>query len=231
MYVVLIGVSARCVWLLDPFYYFDWVPTILRLSLFWVGTDFIFGGAVLAYAVWLEVVLKSKKLNSQSITTFKATKIGSITFVIVELSFFAGTLIVSLIISGATAFDTLMVLVAIAFTIAMLVLHFVFLPTLTSVAKQSISIKVKDIHRYINWMVFPANILNLVFGGVQIIFQIIFPLTSPYRLYSELTLQAVFRTIDLVMLYFYYQIVLYEGVDDSSFTNTPSQAKATKSHV
>eukprot|EP01129_Flabellula_baltica_P007006 TRINITY_DN267_c0_g1_i1.p1 TRINITY_DN267_c0_g1~~TRINITY_DN267_c0_g1_i1.p1 ORF type:complete len:196 (+),score=16.78 TRINITY_DN267_c0_g1_i1:123-710(+) len=116
-YMVLLGVASRIIWFIDPLSYFDSVEPVLRDCLYWFGTNSLFGGAVLAYAIWLEVVLTTKsRLKPSNVVTFRVAKTSFVVYVFVGLGFYIVALLITSLLGAIDAFDSVMVLIAIPFS-------------------------------------------------------------------------------------------------------------------
>eukprot|EP01129_Flabellula_baltica_P004221 TRINITY_DN1449_c0_g1_i2.p1 TRINITY_DN1449_c0_g1~~TRINITY_DN1449_c0_g1_i2.p1 ORF type:complete len:280 (+),score=26.07 TRINITY_DN1449_c0_g1_i2:49-888(+) len=178
VYMCVIGSLFRVLYFLDPFYYFDDVPLILNRFVFWFGSISIASASILTYAIWIEVLLSVKQIrrNSTRTTNFRTARIA---FIVASLSlfflFFVFILVFVILMGNLEAFNLVITVTSVLYTLMYLIVHLIFSPQLKEIIEQSVSNKILTINEYVNLMVILCNILLLVFGIVIIIFYRIVP--------------------------------------------------------
>eukprot|EP01129_Flabellula_baltica_P012270 TRINITY_DN5518_c0_g1_i1.p1 TRINITY_DN5518_c0_g1~~TRINITY_DN5518_c0_g1_i1.p1 ORF type:complete len:307 (+),score=38.76 TRINITY_DN5518_c0_g1_i1:3-923(+) len=209
VYLTLLGIFARIIWMLDPYEYITAIPTMVRDAIFWFSVNCCFGGVVLAYTIWLEVIKTASVLSKKM--PFNLAKIACIVFIIVSFTLYYSILAIVLAIEDYACFGLILVLVGVVFTLGFISVHVYFMPKFKKVVNRSFSQKLRDINEYVNWMVLFTNIIQLIGGILRGAIESQFPLSSPTRIFVTLSFEWFFRLKELFMCYWLFKIVLYRN--------------------
>eukprot|EP01129_Flabellula_baltica_P008328 TRINITY_DN329_c0_g1_i3.p1 TRINITY_DN329_c0_g1~~TRINITY_DN329_c0_g1_i3.p1 ORF type:complete len:295 (-),score=28.55 TRINITY_DN329_c0_g1_i3:49-933(-) len=212
-YIMVVCSGTSVVYALDPW---EIVPvnTVLRLVMRWFPTILLFSGAVLAYVIWLEAIRATKKLKRHDTLSFRVAKISIIIYVGISSSVFVIALLIVFVLDQSEAFNTVMIVISIIFTIGYMGMHIYFLPTIVKVVKNTSSLKIKRIHKFVNALVFVPTTLNLVQAVVRIILESIFLLSNPARIYISLG-QKLVETIGAWLIFYCVYQILFGGLKTS----------------
>eukprot|EP01129_Flabellula_baltica_P014367 TRINITY_DN6856_c0_g1_i1.p1 TRINITY_DN6856_c0_g1~~TRINITY_DN6856_c0_g1_i1.p1 ORF type:complete len:328 (-),score=26.18 TRINITY_DN6856_c0_g1_i1:45-1028(-) len=223
-YLAGIGLLIKCVYLADPFRYFGFSVLVYQTVSFSGGIAVV-SSSILSYAIWMEIILSSKKVRRH--VTFVKAKRGFIIAVIVLYALFFVELIgIGMILGQVDLFGAVVSGTAAIYAIAFIVVHSCFLGTINEVVSQTSSKKILKLNSIINCLVYITNSSFLFFAIILTLILSAIPATNELYLPLNMLIESFFRMTDLIMVFFIYRIVF-----DESKKGSLSMTGSTKSVV
>eukprot|EP01129_Flabellula_baltica_P009385 TRINITY_DN3827_c0_g1_i1.p1 TRINITY_DN3827_c0_g1~~TRINITY_DN3827_c0_g1_i1.p1 ORF type:complete len:296 (+),score=37.78 TRINITY_DN3827_c0_g1_i1:47-934(+) len=188
--------------LLDPFYYFiDYIPLPVYHIMALISNALTISAVILAYALWIEIVLHTKAMKQISNLDFKKTKtifmISSVvTFVVFSIEFLLGTVI----LRNPNIFFALFYMTQVLISIPYLIIYQIFNKKIDSVVR-SMKGSIEDSNKKVSLMVLIFNIGSIVGSILAVILTLTTRREEERMLPLVVALQSLIRVYETIAVY------------------------------